>query len=131
MEEIDFYPKGKVFLSPRDWRDQFIYHLLVDRFNDGRKRPPYNPDLEKDREDWEGEEWQGGNLAGIASKLNYIRDLGCSAIWLSPIFKNRKEYNTYHGYAIQNYLSVDPRFGSDEDLKRLVEGRTEREYTSF
>ncbi len=121
LEEIDFVPRGKAFSSPRDWRDQFIYHLLVDRFNDGRRRPPYRPGLEEDREEWEGEDWQGGNLLGVAAKLDYIRDLGCSAIWLSPIFKNRKECNTYHGYAIQNYLSVDPRFGTNEDLQRLVE----------
>ncbi|HPJ30428.1 MAG TPA: alpha-amylase family glycosyl hydrolase [Methanothrix sp.] len=120
LKEVDFKPLGPVFPSPPDWRDQFLYHLLVDRFNDGQKRKPYRPGVPQERKDAAGERWQGGNLKGITEKLDYIKNLGCTAIWLSPIFKNRIELHTYHGYGIQNYLEVDPRFGSEEDLRRLV-----------
>ncbi|MDI6890833.1 MAG: alpha-amylase family glycosyl hydrolase [Thermodesulfovibrionales bacterium] len=120
--EIDFKPHGKVFPSPSDWRDQFIYFLLVDRFHNGEKDiPPYTPDITPiGRDDSEGEKWQGGTLKGITEKLDYIKGLGCTALWLSPIFKNRREMNTYHGYGIQNFLDIDPRFGTVRDLQKLV-----------
>ena len=109
--------------SPSDWRDQFIYFLMVDRFNDGnRNTPPYNPDTTPaGRLDDEGDQWQGGNLKGITDRLDYIKGLGCSALWLSPIFKNRKELNTYHGYGIQNFIDIDPRFGTLKDLQTLAD----------
>lgn len=122
LSEIDFRPMGRVFPSPSDWRDQFIYHLLVDRFNSGEPNiPPYNSDTTPiGRDDSEGEKWQGGTLKGITYKLDYIKNLGCTAIWLSPVFKNRIETDTYHGYGIQNFLDVDPRFGTLKDLQELV-----------
>jgi glycosidase len=122
LSEINFKPAGKVFPSPVDWRDQFIYFLLVDRFNNGEENiPPYNPDeIPAGRDDSEGEKWQGGTLKGITEKLDYIKELGCTTLWLSPIFKNRMEKNTYHGYGIQNFLDVDPRFGTSKDLQKLV-----------
>ncbi len=122
LKEIDFKPQGSVFPSPPDWRDQFIYFLLVDRFDSGASGiPPFNPQTTpRGRSDSEGEKRQGGTLKGIAKRLDYIRGLGCTAIWLSPVFKNRNEMDTYHGYAIQNYLDVDPRFGTAQDLQGLV-----------
>lgn len=65
--------------------------------------------------------FQGGNLKGITRRLDYIRGLGANAIWLSPVLKNRREKrDTYHGYGIQDFLEVDPRFGTTEDLQELV-----------
>lgn len=61
----------------------------------------------------------GGTLKGITNHLDYIKDLGCSALWLSPVFENNE--SSYHGYAIQNYLQVDKRFGAKEDLINLVD----------
>ncbi len=112
-----------VFPSPRDWRDQFIYFLLVDRFDNNQDNvPPYNPaSANQGRDPKQGGLFQGGNLKGITRRLDYVRDLGCTAIWLSPIFKNRQEKNdTYHGYGIQDFLEVDKRFGTREDLQELV-----------
>ncbi|MCX8031146.1 MAG: alpha-amylase family glycosyl hydrolase [Thermodesulfovibrionales bacterium] len=51
-------------------------------------------------------------MKGITCRLDYIKGLGCTALWLSPVFKNCKEMNTYHGYEIQNFLYIDSRFGS-------------------
>jgi glycosidase len=109
--------------SPSDWRDHPIYFLLVDRFNDAKPRPLYEERVTLSAAPGSrssGDDWQGGTLQGITDNLEYIKGLGCTAIWLSPIFKNRKERNTYHGYGIQNFLEVDHRFGTLEDLQKLV-----------
>jgi glycosidase len=59
----------------------------------------------------------GGRIEGVTKHLDYIADLGCTAVWLSPIF----ETNAYHGYDITNYLTIDHRFGTQQDLINLVE----------
>ena len=123
VKELDFKPQGKVFPSPHDWRDVFVYFLLVDRFDNNQQNlPAYEPaSAAKGRDAEQGKVFQGGNLKGIIRRLDYIRGLGANAIWLSPVFKNRREKNdTYHGYGIQDFLEVDPRFGTKEDLQELV-----------
>jgi glycosidase len=120
--QLDFTPHRNVFPSPADWRDEFIYFLLVDRFdNNQRGLRPYSPTAPKGRDPNQGKVFQGGNLKGIRRRLNYIKGLGANAIWLSPVFKNRVEKaDSYHGYGIQNFLEIDPRFGSRADLQNLV-----------
>lgn len=96
------------FPSPADWRDQWIYFLLVDRFNNPESSPRFSP--------YDGAHgvFQGGNFNGIREQLAYLHQLGVGAIWLSPVFKNC-QYNpfTYHGYGIQDFLQIDPRFASN------------------
>jgi glycosidase len=123
VEQLDFTPRGEVFPSPRDWRDVFIYFLLVDRFDNNEEDiPPYDPNATaRGREPEQSRRFQGGNLKGVIRRLDYIRGLGVNAIWLSPVLKNRIEKDdSYHGYGIQDFLEVDPRFGSKEDLQELV-----------
>ncbi|HEX5271905.1 MAG TPA: alpha-amylase family glycosyl hydrolase, partial [Gemmataceae bacterium] len=111
-------PPGKVYFNTtREWREEFIYFLLVDRFHDGQARGPVigpgrsigiaTPD-----------DFYGGTLAGITRNLDYIAGLGCTAIWVSPVFVNNA--HSYHGYDIRNYLDIDPRFGTKQDLIDLV-----------
>lgn len=123
--------------SPADWRDEVLYFLLPDRFSDGceatrplldrrdlRAARPALPDGSA----WHWQKWaesgalrwQGGTIRGVRSKLDYIRDLGATVIWLGPVFKQRAHLNTYHGYGIQDFLEVDPRFGTRRDLVELV-----------
>jgi glycosidase len=111
-----------VFPSPADWRDVFVYFLLVDRFDNNRRGVhPYSAAAPRGRDPAQGRVFQGGNLKGVQRRLNYIKGLGANAIWLSPVFKNREEKSdSYHGYGIQNFLDVDPRFGVQEDLQKLV-----------
>jgi len=120
--DVDFTPHGAVFPSPPDWRDVFIYFLLVDRFdNNQRGLRPYSASAPKGRDLEQGRIFQGGNLTGILRRLNYIKDLGANAVWLSPVFKNRREKaDSYHGYGIQDFLEIDARFGTKEDLQKLV-----------
>ena len=85
------------------------------------------------RDTWSeaGGTWCGGTLKGLRSKLGYLKRLGITAIWVSPVFKqvqktfdlrgNRLvDTNSYHGYGIQNFIDVDPRFGTRQDLRDLV-----------
>jgi glycosidase len=98
------------FPSPEDWRDQWIYFLFLDRFNNPAKPPRHLP--------WDSEwgEFQGGTINGIREKLAYIRGLGAGAIWITPILKNC-QYTPYtcHGYGIQDFFAVEPRFTSDPE----------------
>jgi hypothetical protein len=127
--------------SPVDWRDEVLYFLLPDRFSDGREstRPlltrerigalrqtPSRPDI--NWRDWasSGRVWQGGTVAGIRGQLDYLRGLGVTALWIGPVFKQRARLDTFHGYGIQDFLDVDPRFGTREDLLDLVEGAHRR-----
>ena len=129
VSELDFDPRGEVYPSPRDWRDIFIYFLLIDRFDNNRRYiPPFNPEFTiRGRDPRQGGVFQGGNLMGVIRRLDYIKNLGCNALWISPIFKNRLERkDTYHGYGIQDFLSIDPRFGNREDLQQLVKEAHER-----
>lgn len=96
------------FPSPADWRDQWIYFILIDRFNNPFAIPN---GIWNEVYDFR----QGGTFAGITQQLDYIQTLGAKALWLSPVLKNSKpdwQWN-YHGYSIQDFLTVDERFGSD------------------
>jgi alpha-amylase len=118
--DIDLTPiPGKQYFNlDREWREEFIYFLMVDRFHDDQKRSPV---LQAGRSNGIGtpDDFFGGTIKGITRHLDYIAGLGCTAIWLSPIFENNPK--AYHGYNINNYLSVDPHFGSEQDLIDLVD----------
>jgi glycosidase len=110
------------FPSPEDWRDQWIYFLLVDRFDNPRAAPRRTP--------FDGEHnlFQGGTFEGIRRRLPYLAKLGVGALWLSPVLKNcAYEESTYHGYGIQDFLRVEPRFTSDPSASRQDPERANRE----
>jgi glycosidase len=112
----------KSFPSPIDWRDRWIYFLMVDRFNNSATPPRHQP---FDDPGFFG--FQGGNFTGIQDQLPYIKGLGAGAIWLSPVLKNVPfEEGTYHGYGIHDFLRADPRFArdplhADDELRALVD----------
>jgi glycosidase len=134
IDQLDLSPKaGKQYWKNchREWREEFIYFLMVDRFHDNRKRncPPTDERLRGFGTDEQLNTTCGGTLKGITSRLGYIYDLGCTAIWLSPVFDNNPD--AYHGYAIQNYLKTDPRFGTIADLAELVDAAHGRDMRVF
>jgi len=132
------------FPSPAHWEDEVLYFMLVDRFSDGKEQgfldlngnavatgsaPMFTAadsgnaiKTEPDAAAWRnaGGGFMGGNLRGLTSKLGYLQRLGVTAIWLSPVFKQVNADNSYHGYGIQNFLDVDPHFGTREDLRDMV-----------
>ncbi|HEX2458552.1 MAG TPA: alpha-amylase family glycosyl hydrolase, partial [Vicinamibacterales bacterium] len=135
LAAADLKPRGNVHPSPVDWRDQAFYFLLPDRFSDGREasRPLFDradPLRFKaaDKRTWmeAGKNFQGGTLKGIASKLGYLQGLGVTALWLGPVWRQRPDLQTYHGYGIQNFFDVDPRFGTRQDLRDLVDAAHSR-----
>lgn len=65
-----------------------------------------------------------GDLPGIISKLVYLKDLGVDIVWLSPIYKSPL---ADEGYDIADYYSIDPRFGTMEDMERLIEEAKKRD----
>jgi glycosidase len=99
------------FPSPTDWRDCWMYFLILDRFANQQVLPnsPWNQ-----RFDYR----QGGTFEGVTAQLDYLQDLGVKALWLSPILKNSRpnwQYN-YTGYDTQDFVNIDERFGSDGTL---------------
>src|SRR6185503_9854489 len=120
IRDIDLTPvPGKRYCTTdREWREEFIYFLMVDRFHDDQPRAPVvTPGRTKGIAT--PDDFYGGTLRGITRNLDYVAGLGCTAIWLSPIFENNGP--AYHGYDINNYLTVDPRFGTKQDLIDLVD----------
>ncbi len=124
INDLDLSPKpGKVYWKncDREWREEFIYFLMVDRFHDDHERRPADS---TGKTAGFGSEDQlkiscGGTIRGITRHLGYIKELGCTSLWLSPVFENNVE--SYHGYAIQDYTRIDKRFGTKEDLAELVD----------
>ncbi|MBT9541335.1 alpha-amylase family glycosyl hydrolase [Thiobacillus sp.] len=128
--------------SPATWEDEVFYFLMLDRFSDGHERgyrdnggnpvaagatPPFrfsDDAYQADRAAWAdaGNQWLGGTLKGLQSKIGYLKRLGVSALWVSPVFKQvESDIHAYHGYGIQNFLDVDPHFGCRQDLIDLVQ----------
>lgn len=110
---------------------EVIYFMLPDRFENG--------DPSNDRGGLKGDRlrtgfdpthkgfYNGGDLKGLISRLDYIQGLGATAIWLGPIYKNKpvqgapgQESAGYHGYWITDFTTVDPHFGTEEDMHQLI-----------
>jgi glycosidase len=113
---------GGPFPSPADWRDQVIYFLMVDRFNNPSAQPVHQP-----FDDPNFFKFQGGKFSGVKQRLSYIKSLGAGAIWLSPVLKNLPfDQGSYHGYGIHDFLRAQPLFadnpaGADDELRALVD----------
>ncbi len=119
IDQIDLTPiVGQTYFNvDRDLREEVIYFLLTDRFHDGADRTSVaGPN--RSNGFMTPDNFYGGTLRGIINHLGYIAGLGCTAIWLAPVFENNP--GAYHGYNINNYLGVDPHFGTLDDLRELV-----------
>ena len=147
LADIDFaaLTQGPFHPSPSAWEDQVFYFFLVDRFSDGKEAsyrdladnpvaggatPLLTPaehgnavGTEPAAAAWRnaGARFVGGTLKGATSKIAYLKRLGVSALWVSPVFKQPPWSDAYHGYGVQDFLAIEPRFGSREDLRELVD----------
>ncbi|MGL5641958.1 MAG: alpha-amylase family glycosyl hydrolase, partial [Paraclostridium sp.] len=120
---------SKKINTPKWFKEGVLYHIFVDRFNKTGKinntkknsfiyanwedTPMYIKNSENEVVRWD---FQGGNLKGIISKLNYLKNLGVSIIYLSPIFESQSN----HKYDTGNYKKIDPMFGDEEIFKELI-----------
>ena len=112
-------PVGAVEKEERKWQDETIYFLMVDRFNDGDASNNKNVNTEDPKA------YQGGDFQGVIDKLDYIKDMGFTAIWLTPIFENQPM--GYHGYWITDFYKTEEHFGSMNTFKKLVEEAHKRD----
>ncbi len=111
----------------RPIQDDVFYFVLPDRF--------FNGDTANDTGGYPGDKrshgfdptdkgfFHGGDLKGLTAKLDYLKEMGITAIWMGPIFKNKPvggDSAGYHGYWTTDFTMVDPHFGTNEDLKTLV-----------
>lgn len=126
-------PVTPVTIAPqRNWSDAVLYFVLVDRYADGdasnnANYQPQNPGG-----------WHGGDLKGLAAQLDEIAELGATAIWINPLQEQINiglpvdavreagvdqwfEHRGFHGYWIEDFEALDPHFGSEADLKALVD----------
>lgn len=109
---------GSKGIGPAD----FIYLIMPDRFANG----DYSNDVVKGTQESainrDSMYWRhGGDLQGIIDKLDYLQDLGVTAIWLNPVQENDQPKTSYHGYAITDHYKIDPRLGTNELYKKLGE----------
>ncbi len=101
----------------RPAREELMYFLLIDRFHDGKARETIFSENGFGNQD-ELKARCGGTIRGIILNLKYIAEMGFTSIWINPFLQNNPE--SYHGYAIENFLEVDQAFGTKEDLVEFV-----------
>ena len=99
------------------WQQQSIYQIITDRFYDGDPSNN-NADGNYDPAGHSGTSVHGGDFKGIEEKLDYIKALGATAIWISPVVLNAR--GEFHGYAGLDFYKVDPQWGTLADLQHLV-----------
>ena len=99
-----------------------LYLIMPDRFANGNPQNDIIPGMLENKTNRDGQYARhGGDLKGIENHLDYLEDLGVTAIWLNPTQENDMPEGSYHGYAITDYYQVDRRYGTNEDFLRLVE----------
>src|SRR5882724_12037902 len=110
--------------------DDVLYLIMPDRFangdptNDDPAEFPGSHDRSKPRS------WHGGDLRGIREHLSYLKDLGVTALWLTPVVKNGAEQD-YHGYGAVDLYAVDPHLGGLNDYKELASALREQRMKLF
>jgi len=124
---IILFIAGSCPATASDFHGETIYLIMVDRFYDGN--PDNNPKgniFSPDKSDWRL--YHGGDVQGVIKKLPYIKELGCTAIWLTPVFDNTEELYyygdikmaAYHGYWGRDFYSPNKYFTTEEEYRELV-----------
>ena len=102
----------------RDWRGEVVYQLMVDRFADGQR------DNNKGVVVGDLGRYQGGDWQGVIDHVDYLKKLGVTSVWISPVVRNVESdagYDGYHGYWTQDFLDVNPHFGDIAKLREMVQ----------
>ena len=111
--------------GPADWRDEILYFIVTDRFSDGDSSNNGDPAF-LDRDDHF--KYHGGDLRGILDHADYLRELGVTAVWITPVVENvfatgsePDVYTGYHGYSARNMDAIDPHLaGSIQEYQDFV-----------
>ncbi len=115
-------PPLKLHVPSPDWRDQIIYFVMTDRFNDGD--PSNNDQGAGEYDPANGAKYSGGDLRGITQQMDYIKGLGATAVWITPPVANqwwdgKAQYGGYHGYWAEHFMKVDKHLGTLSDYQAL------------
>ena len=119
----------KLHVPSPEWQDQIIYFVMIDRFNDGN--PENNNQGAGEYGPSDNRKFSGGDLEGIIQKLDYIKKLGATAVWVTPPVANQwwdpiYEYGGYHGYWAENFKKIDTHFGELKTYQQLSHNLHER-----
>lgn len=112
------------------WDEEIIYMVMTDRFFDGDPTNNNPGNIEGSYDKDHLEVYHGGDFRGLIDKVPYLKDLGITTLWITPIVKNidtnmmadkgGKQYG-YHGYWASDFTKIDPHLGTKEDLKNLID----------
>ena len=112
----------------RDVRDDVFYFVMPDRFENGDKSNDNGSEtIEISRGGFDptsNGHYHGGDMRGLINKLDYLQDMGITAIWLTPIMRNQAvqgDSSGYHGYWTLDFTQIDPHLGSNDELKELID----------
>ncbi len=116
--EIKQREKGSAMRQGFDPSD-VIYLITPDRFVNGNPENDQVAGMKElpDRNDKDGR--HGGDIRGIINSLDYLQDLGFTAVWLNPVLENNMSQVSYHGYSTTDFYKVDPRYGSNKEYREL------------
>lgn len=122
QKKLSYLIKPKPTVEPQglDPTDR-MYLITPDRFANGNPKNDAFPHMEETTANRsEPYARHGGDLAGIIQRLDYLADLGQTALWICPLPENNQPRTSYHGYAITDHYRIDPRFGDLEEYKTLA-----------
>lgn len=122
----------------RDIKEEIFYFVMPDRFHNAK---PENDNGDPNKPISYGgfdptSKWafHGGDIAGLEAKLDYLEAMGVTSIWMTPILRNKAVQPDgfgHHGYWVVDFTEIDPHFGSNDDLKSLIEAAHERHIKIF
>ena len=96
-----------------------IYLIMSDRFANGNSNNDSEQSMTEKANRTNPSGRHGGDIQGIIDHLNYIKELGATAVWATPLCEDNDENFSYHGYGQSDVYNIDPRFGTNDDYKRL------------
>ena len=108
---------GEQPISSVDWSKQSIYFIMTDRFSNGDTTNDNYGGFSSNKSD--SSKWHGGDFQGIINNLDYIKNMGFTAIWITPVTMQKSEY-AYHGYHTYDFYSIDGHLGTMDKFKELV-----------
>ncbi len=101
-------------------RDDLIYLIMPDRFADGDTANDNPPEAPGQTDRSQSRKWHGGDIKGVTSHLAYLKQLGVTAVWLTPWWKQATSTSDYHGYGAVDFYAVDPHLGTVSELQQLA-----------
>lgn len=121
VKTISYQLKKKELHQKEISSKDVVYLLMPDRFSNGNKNNDSIGGMLDKTDRNKPDSRHGGDIQGIINNLDYFRNMGFSALWLTPVQENNQPKYSYHGYSITDFYNVDKRFGSNNDYKKLAD----------